>query len=330
MRLPLYNRILLLFLLNVIVLGGALAWIAHRQLRHGLNTMLGAVVSNRIQMAAEKVYDELSASPKSQWPVILTNLEKSSGVKVGLFQMPNEYVLGSLPHMPQKVFDGLLPKMGGRPTRGREDQGMRHLPPSGPHGGSPDFSRRPPGRGEDGPPDRDGRPPNRQKPQSSTAQREFARGLVYDPDSKQYWAMSLMPPVFSDEPGPPDRLILAMVTRSVITCPLLFDARPWLWGIAASLLFSALLWLPFVRSITRRINQIVRVTQDISSGQFSTRLPEGRSDELGSLTSAVNQMADQLDQFIKGQRRFSGDVAHELSSTIRECKSPSGCCKMMS
>ncbi|NJR41550.1 MAG: HAMP domain-containing protein [Akkermansiaceae bacterium] len=94
--------------------------------------------------------------------------------------------------------------------------------------------------------------------------------------------------------------------------------------------FSALLWLPFVRSITRRINQIVRVTQDISNGEFSTRLPEGRSDELGSLTSAVNQMADQLDQFIKNQRRFSGDVAHELSSPIRECKSPSVCCKMMS
>jgi two-component system sensor histidine kinase CpxA len=45
-------------------------------------------------------------------------------------------------------------------------------------------------------------------------------------------------------------------------------------------------------------------------------VPENRSDELGRLSHAVNQMAAQLDGLVRGQYRFLGDIAHELCSPM--------------
>jgi len=45
-------------------------------------------------------------------------------------------------------------------------------------------------------------------------------------------------------------------------------------------------------------------------------VPENRSDELGRLSHAVNQMAIQIDGIVRGQKRFLGDIAHELCSPI--------------
>ena len=41
-----------------------------------------------------------------------------------------------------------------------------------------------------------------------------------------------------------------------------------------------------------------------------------RRDELGSLAESINQMAVRLDGLLKGQKRFLGDVAHELCSPL--------------
>ena len=52
---PLYLRILLLFLLNVALLFGALAWAAHRQMQSGLDSFLGAMVGANLQNAASDI-----------------------------------------------------------------------------------------------------------------------------------------------------------------------------------------------------------------------------------------------------------------------------------
>jgi len=81
-------------------------------------------------------------------------------------------------------------------------------------------------------------------------------------------------------------------------------------------LVSVLFWLPLVRGITHSISQMTRATEQIAEGRFESRVATRRRDELGRLGQAINQMASRLSGFMTGQRRFLGDIAHELCSPI--------------
>jgi two-component system, OmpR family, sensor histidine kinase CpxA len=94
------------------------------------------------------------------------------------------------------------------------------------------------------------------------------------------------------------------------------DLRPWLWVGLGAVLFSALFWLPLVHGITRFIGQMTQATEQIAEGRFDARISTRRRDELGRLGQAINRMSARLSGFVHGQRRFLGDVAHELCSPI--------------
>ena len=111
-------------------------------------------------------------------------------------------------------------------------------------------------------------------------------------------------------------LMLFIVSRSITANGLVFDVKPWLWGFGGALAVSTLLWLPFVRGITHSIRQTMDATELIARGKFDVRVPEDRGDELGRMAQAVNRMAVQLDGYVRGQKRFLGDIAHELCSPI--------------
>ena len=75
-------------------------------------------------------------------------------------------------------------------------------------------------------------------------------------------------------------------------------------------------WLPFVGGITRAVSQMTRATEHITEGRFDVNAPERRRDELSRLGAAINRMAGRLAGFVAGQKRFLGDVSHELCSPI--------------
>jgi two-component system sensor histidine kinase CpxA len=79
---------------------------------------------------------------------------------------------------------------------------------------------------------------------------------------------------------------------------------------------SALFWLPMVRNITRPIAEVTAATEMIAEGRFETRVGTARGDEIGRVGQAVDHMADRLAGFVKGQKRFLGDISHELCSPI--------------
>src|SRR5262249_27864572 len=97
---------------------------------------------------------------------------------------------------------------------------------------------------------------------------------------------------------------------------LFFDSGPWIAVGFGCVLVSVLFWLPLVRGITRSIFQITAATEQIADGRFDTRVSVRRNDELGRLGNAINQMAIRLAGFVTGQKRFLGDIAHELCSPI--------------
>ena len=97
---------------------------------------------------------------------------------------------------------------------------------------------------------------------------------------------------------------------------LLLDVTPWLWVGAAVLVGSVLLWLPLVRGITRSIRQMTGAAGQMAQGQFGSRVDTGRGDELGRLGESLNHMAGRLGEYVTGQKRFLGDIAHELCSPL--------------
>jgi two-component system sensor histidine kinase CpxA len=56
--------------------------------------------------------------------------------------------------------------------------------------------------------------------------------------------------------------------------------------------------------------------EEIAQGRFETQVESTRGDELGRLAASLNDMAARLREFFTGQKRFLGDIAHELCSPL--------------
>jgi two-component system sensor histidine kinase CpxA len=77
-----------------------------------------------------------------------------------------------------------------------------------------------------------------------------------------------------------------------------------------------LMWLPLVRGITRALRQMTGAAEAIAHGRFETQIDAARADELGRLGTALNHMSARLREFFTGQKRFLGDISHELCSPL--------------
>jgi two-component system sensor histidine kinase CpxA len=95
-----------------------------------------------------------------------------------------------------------------------------------------------------------------------------------------------------------------------------FDYTPWVAVVLAVIVVSILCWLPLIRGLTRSITQLTRATGQIAEGHFDVALPTERRDELGQLSDSIHRMAQRLSGYVVGQRRFLGDIAHELCSPV--------------
>jgi len=132
-----------------------------------------------------------------------------------------------------------------------------------------------------------------------------------------YWAMTRIPVINpANLNGDSVHGSLFMVARSFWGTPLFFDFKPWLGALAAAIAVFVLCWLPFIRGLSRSISRLTANTGRIAQGDFENHLPENRRDEIGQLSVSINRMAGRLSGFVTGQKRFLGDIAHELSAPI--------------
>jgi two-component system sensor histidine kinase CpxA len=131
----------------------------------------------------------------------------------------------------------------------------------------------------------------------------------------RYW-VGIRVPVMDETSPEPVRATLLAASNSANGNGLFFDPLPWVSILLAATGFSILFWLPMVRHITTTISQLTTATEQIADGQFEVRVDESRTDELGRLSKAINHLATRLSGYVTGQRRFMGDIAHELCSPI--------------
>lgn len=138
-----------------------------------------------------------------------------------------------------------------------------------------------------------------------------------------YWA-AIDLPLFNPAKERPLHGMLLLRSSDPSAGGLFFELRPWLLGGLAVLGLSLLLWAPFILGITRYLTKLSRATERIAEGRFEVEVGGSRNDELGSLGDSIERMAGRLDHLLRGQKRFLGDVAHELCSPLARIRTGLG------
>lgn len=139
--------------------------------------------------------------------------------------------------------------------------------------------------------------------------------IMHSKEPTRYWFGTKIPLLTDAEHRAMPGLLLA-VSDSITGNGFFFDPLPWMVVAGAVLLISVLLWIPLVRNITKPLVRMTRAAEEIAKGNFNVSIHEHRADEIGRLARTINNMTARLAEFVKGQKRFLGDVAHELGSPV--------------
>lgn len=296
-RFPLYAKILLWSFLNLLLLGLAAGVVVGS--RVGLDALLAGYASDRIRGVTGVITTELRQRPTSEWGAVLQRHSDAYGVKFLLFRIDGTHLAGETTSLPAEVQEVFLKiRQAHRLIFGRD------IPDS-----SPDKL------GEGSPADADLK--------SLPISLEHRRFIVRTSNPTRYWIT--VPAVLAlQKDGQLGLAVLMIMSDSLGGGGLFFDVMPLIKAGSVVVLFSVLFWLPVVRSITRFIGQMTRATEQIAQGHFDVRVPTHRRDELGQLGEAVNSMTERLEGFVMGQKRFLGDIAHELCSPLARSQMAAG------
>jgi two-component system sensor histidine kinase CpxA len=294
LRLPLYARFLVWLALNLVLLAAVFWLLVRTEFR--LDSLVAGVAGERVQQVADVIFGELRTRPAAEWDATLTRFSEAYGVKFTLLGDRGDRLAGTELELPEEVRQRIRSFRGGPGGPGGPGgAGVRREGP--PPGDPPEQVRRP-----------DGRPGGRP---------EFGapRSFIRTTEPPAYWVI-VRAPLNPSEQGRPQLARLVVMSPTLSAGGLLFDFTPWWIGGGAVLLLSVLWWLPFVGSITRSLGQMTAATERIAEGEFAVSVNERRSDELGRLGGAINRMALRLAGFVTGQKRFLGDIAHELCTPL--------------
>jgi two-component system sensor histidine kinase CpxA len=270
-------KILLLSFLNVVLLGLVFVVFVRVQYRADLSSLLLSPGRDRILAISRLIALELPETNRGEWNRLLAQYASANHGVCYLFRSDGSQLAGPPINLPSTVLDTI-----------RRDQ----PPPfetEGSHGPGPrKLELLPP-------------PP--------------PVFLIKTSVPTRYW-VGVRVPIWGESATRPMHGALVWTFSSLWTNPLLFDYKPWLAVVIVVILLSVACWLPLIRGLTRSISQLTSATGAIAQGRFATRLSVNRRDELGQLSRAINDMAERLSGFVHGQRRFLGDIAHELCSPI--------------
>jgi two-component system sensor histidine kinase CpxA len=286
-RLPLYGKILVWFFLNLVVVTTVFLLLFDAQFHFNLDWLFVAGARDRLEALRGLIIGELEITPPDEWQQVMERYSEAHRVRFALFDDEANPLIGEPRELPAEVRARILAR--------------------------PSFNRSP------RPVDRATTPAPATPREGDTPRRWWSRipvrALMRTTHPTYYW---LLASARLDNPmaGGPMRVILVVRSDSIGAGGLIFNPKPWLMVGAGVFVFSLVFWLPLVRGITRTIARMMVATRQIADGRFDVRLGLNRHDEIGSLAESIDQMAGRLDGLVKGQKRFLGDIAHELCSPL--------------
>lgn len=298
----LLTKILFWFFLNLTLVAGALGMFFAFQPHINLYAIFGQEGSDRLRTASMLIAHDLAQADRANWSAILARYASIHQVDFTLVLGDGSHFSSREMDVPDEVINRVKnvltpkhppgrfppPHLLGGPQRRQNDNSFhndRALLDQGPIG------RRPPKH--DHPPDKS------------------SHLMMTTQNPTRYWTGIAIPPLPPHTPA-----VFLAVSDSITGNGFFFDPIPWIFVAGVMLLISVLFWIPMVRSITRPLTRLTFATEEIAKGRFDVSIHEPRTDEIGRLAKAVNHMTSRLSAFVKGQKRFLGDVAHELGSPI--------------
>ncbi len=287
---PLSFKVSLLLLANLLMLAAVGGGLYVSQFGIGWTSLTRGALGDQLQGIVDSIQSDLQDEPRDTWSEILVPRSQKYNADFFIFTNEGTQISGEEVRLPPAVRLELLRAEGN----------------GDPHPNNPRPARPPPPRHEALTENR--RPPGIFPPP------EEGKFVVRSQKPAAFW-IGLRLPI----PTPQGRHIpgtLLIRADSVWTLVGLVRIGPWLSIAAGVMALSLLFWLPLVRSITRCLKSLTGATERIAEGEFSTRIYLARRDELGHLGHSVNRMAERLDTLVNGQKRFLGDVAHELGSPL--------------
>ena len=313
----------LALLILVVISFGAWQW------HSGLDALLRGPAGDRLRVAGEQMSSELSQKPMSQWASLMSAFASKHHVTCDVWMPHDEWVTHLLPQVPPEVMERIKKER----RQGPGGQGARNSPRGGPRdmggpprGGAPEFDDLLDEEEREmrellGPPPRGPRGEPRAAPRDGGFQPVKLIFFIKESQSGAYW-VAMHTPLRGRTA--PDHVVWLIRSDSLTGHGLFFDVKPWLFGAVVLLAVSFLFWVPFALHITRYVAKLKSAADDIAEGRFEVEIDADRRDELGSLGVAIQSMASRLDHLIKGQKRFLGDVAHELCSPLARLRTGLG------
>ncbi|MBW2605127.1 MAG: HAMP domain-containing histidine kinase [Deltaproteobacteria bacterium] len=302
----LLTKILCWFFLNLALVVSALAVFFAFQPQVNLHAIVGQQGSNRLRTAGMLIAHDLNQTLRTNWSEVLSRHAAIHKVDFALVLEDGSRFSSKNMDLPEKVL-----------KRARSVLRRKHPPDRFPPPSVFDDPQRP--------------PKNHTIDDAGDFLKKGAMGKRpsrhHDVHGKKpllmmrtrhptlYWS-GIRIPLFFGASRPLAPALLLAVSDSVTGNGFFFDPLPWMIVAAAIILISVLLWIPMVRNITRPLARMTRATEELAKGRFDVTIHEPRTDEIGRLAKAVNHMTSRLSAFVKGQKRFLGDAAHELGSPI--------------
>jgi len=302
---PLSLKVSFWLLANLLLLAAVGGGFYVSQFGVGWPSLTHGVLGDQLQSIGDSIASDLQGETEGMRSTIIAARGREYGADFYLFTNDGQPVAGEAVELPRFVRDQLTRGAGrggpgptadlpprGRPPRGEALRGDR--PPA-----EDDFRNRPRANG---------------LPPADRRSQPGGKFLVRTTSPAATWIGLRVPinPGF----GPPTPGTVIIRTDSLWTLARLLRLGPGLAVGAGAFLLSVIFWLPLVGGITRALKRLNRATERIAEGEFTTRVELSRRDEIGQLGHSVNRMAERLDTLVNGQKRFLGDVAHELGSPL--------------
>lgn len=319
-RFPLYAKILLWFSLNLVLVAIAFTVVLRGQFRFGWDWLLSGSANDRIEAVTELLVSELNSQPRANWNEVLQRFGNAYHVEFFVFHSDGQQMGGRGIDLPPELRRQMLVRRPFTPPQRGPEDGERGSLPRGEAGS--DLGPRDRRNGALLPPANvpaGGFAGEPVLPFADQPRGLLPKQLVRTPNPTRYWVLVRaglpMPELRRRQP-----VNVLLMSESLSGGGLFFDPKPWIGAALGALLLSAVLWFPLLRGITRSIAQLKDATRQIAEGRFDVRVNERRRDELGELGQSINQMAGRLEGFVTGQKRFLGDIAHELCSPLAKLR----------
>lgn len=86
--------------------------------------------------------------------------------------------------------------------------------------------------------------------------------------------------------------------------------------LAVALAVLAVLSIPLARSVTAPVERLATLTRAFGAGDLSARARTARSDEIGDLSRAFDEMADKIVDLRRSEKELLANVSHELRTPL--------------